>query len=72
MQQIKLFDIYPMPCPFKIGDKIYNNRFKQSGTIIRIYYNFFEYQLEGTKGIAGVRYSTAADCQSIDEERKRK
>jgi hypothetical protein len=54
--------LYPMPCPFQIGDIIYNHRFDQSGYIIRVYGEWFDYQLNGTKGIIGVRYSTARDC----------
>lgn len=57
--------LYPMPCPFRIGDIIYNHRFDQSGYIIRVYGEWFDYQLDGTKGIEGVRYSTAKDCNLI-------
>lgn len=62
VKQITLADIYPMPCPFRIGDIIYNHRFEQSGYIIRVQGEWFDYQLNGTKGISGVRYSTAKDC----------
>lgn len=60
--QLKLSDIYNMPCPFNIGDKIFNYRFNQYGTIIRIYNEFFDYRLEGVEGVQGLRYSTAEDC----------
>lgn len=63
MLQMTLDKLYPMPCPFKIGDIIYNHRFDQSGTVIRIYNEHFEYQLDGTKGVRGVRYSTEKDCE---------
>ena len=62
MLQMTLDKLYPMPCPFRIGDIIYNHRFDQSGTVIRVYGEFFDYQLTGTHGVKGVRYSTEVDC----------
>lgn len=68
MLQMTLDKLYPMPCPFKIGDRIFNRRFNQIGTIIRIYGEWFDYQLEGTKGVRGVRYSTEKECELYDKE----
>jgi hypothetical protein len=68
MKQLKISDIYNMPCPFNIGDKIYNHRFKQYGTIIRIYNEFFDYRLDGVEGVKGLRYSTAKDCILVGRE----
>lgn len=57
--------LYPMPCPFRIGDIIHDTSFDHIGTVVRIYGEFAEYQIEGTKGAKGLRYTTEKDSKRI-------